>query len=159
MIIPTSNMKVNIGNIVTSTKVIDREYCMIYPGHNFVVVDIDESYRRLTLQDMESELIFSNIYFDSITLRVNMDQAKYKYTYDKEVRENNIFISKNCPHTYDGYDGRDIYTKCGNKELNYYECSPRLECAKYIDNEKVKASKVLVKHLRKNKIDNINKSK
>lgn len=158
MIIPISNIKIQVGDIVVFTELLEENYYKIFPGHEFRVLEIDRTYRRFKLKDLESDFILDNVYENNITLKVNMAKARYKYTFDREVLENLSFISRECPHTYEGYDDREIFTRCGNKELNYYNCSVRLECAKYLDKDIIKSNKILVKHLRRNKINNLNKN-
>lgn len=155
MIIPTSNKKIKIGDIVTTIKKIKRNYFTIFYGHDFVVKDLNDSYRRCTLKDLETDLIIDDVYMDDVTLKMTLEDASDIYNYDQEVLDYTRYIGSSCPHTREGYSDRDEYTYCDNKDLNYYGCVASLKCAKYLKDDDVKKCKSLVKHLRKEKINNL----
>lgn len=155
MVIPISTQELKIGDRVITTREFRNDYCIITIGHEFDIVDYNKPYDRFICEDKDKLIIEFGV--NSITKKVSLEQANIEHIFVKETKEYKGFIFRNCPNRGEDYDERDPYDSCKLKKRYGNECTPTIECAKYLTKDNIKSSVVLLKHLRLSKIKKINK--
>lgn len=159
MIIPISEQNINIGDIVINIKIIDYIYYTISIGHEFIVKEYNKNYNYYICEDL-NEHIKVKLHKHEITKKVDFKTAEKEHINKIEINEYKKIIRNYCPNAdYDyDYEDRDKYESCMLIKNGYNYCKPKLKCTKYLSQEDINKSTVLLKHLRLNKIDKINKS-
>lgn len=155
MIIPISTQKLNIGDTVITISDIYEKYYIITPGHEFIIMDYIYKYDNYICVDIDNNIKVT-LSRNNITKKVSIDTANKEYTFAIETSEYKKFISKKCPNKSEDYDDREIYDSCKLKNCYNNSCEPKIECAKYLSNVDINKSSVLLKHLRRNKIKELN---
>ena len=147
--------KYKIGDIVVNRKIINIIYGEFTVGHEFTVIGKD-SYGYI-LKDNEHDIIIKKINHTKISIKIDHRMAK-------KVRDNRMdrikfrkFILDNCPNKEKRIDERDYYDACKLKNTYMSGCDCKLECIKYVDNDKIKNNKFVSLYLRKMKLKKIKK--
>lgn len=156
MIVPTSNKKIEIGDIIILIEKINGPYFIIYPGHEFEVIDKNDY--GFILKDPDSGITISHIQTNQIVYKISIEDAAIEYKERTEINECINFIKENCSNKSHGYDHYDKYDSCKLLKCFNNYCSPKIECSKYISSEDIKKCKVLKKRLRSFKLKKIEKS-
>ena len=157
MIIPLSREEIKIGDIVINIKDINEQYYIIPIGHEFEVLSYDNSYGKYEVKSIDVDFII-NVRKDFFTKKIDLKSANKEYILRCETTEYKDFIIKYCPNKTYGYEDREQYEACSLKKYRCDECVPNLDCAKHLSKEDISKSKVLLKHLRRNKLIKINKN-
>ena len=158
MIIPKTQQDINIGDKVLTIKEKDINYCIITPGHEFVVIGKEKG--QFICEDINNNLII-NFSIIEITKKVDLKKSKNEYIFNLETITYKYYIVKKCPNAIIGYDYSDRckYDGCKLKKEGIYQsiCQPDLECVKYLKNEDINNCYELLKHLRRNKLYKLDK--
>ena len=157
MIIPISTQDIKIDDIVINIKLIDFIYYIIPPGHEFKIIDYNKNYDYFVGED----LIYNQqvkLRATEITKKVSLKKAENEYIYKIETSKYKEHIRKFCPNADYDYEDRCEYESCTLIKSGWNKCYPKIECAKYLTKDNINKSKELVKHLRLNKINKINKT-
>jgi hypothetical protein len=159
MIIPISSQVINIGDKVLNIKEIKDAYYIIPPGHEFKVIDYIKNYSRFVCEDFVNNLIIQ-IYKTEVTKKIDLQSARKEYVFNQETYKYLKYIFEKCPNTDYEYSDRDKYDTCKLKKWPEYRtksCVPNLECAKFLKIEDINMCPELVKHLRRTKLEKLNK--
>lgn len=155
MIIPISEQNINIGDIVINIKIIDYIYYTISIGHKFIVKEYNKNYNYYICEDL-NEHIKVKLHKYEITKKIDFKTAKKEYINKIETEEYKKHIRNFCPNGDYDYEDRDRYDSCILIKDSCNYCEPKLKCAKYLSQEDINKSTVLLKHLRLNKVGKIN---
>ena len=142
-------------DIVVNIKNINISYGVFTIGHEFTV--IGKNKWGCILKDNEYGIVIKNTINIKITLKIDHKKAKIIHDKQEEMIETIKFISKNCPHKSSGYEEYTSYIRCRLKLGSDDVCKCKLDCMKYISNDKIKNNKLVSKYLRRMKLKKITK--
>lgn len=157
MIIPITEQEIKKGDIVINIRSIEEKFFIIPPGHEFKIINCDKKYGYYVGIDLVENFEIK-LYTNCITKKIDLKTAEKEFIFKKETIEYKKYIETECPYTRKKYDyhDRDSYIACSLKVGQYCGyCNPELSCAKYLTQDQIKKSKELVKHLRFNKISEL----
>lgn len=154
MIIPLSNKKLQVGDIVVTKHDINYIWYIIKAGHEFQIIGNDKKYGGYIILDLENNIEINKITDHDITLKIDFESAKNEYYINIETKKYKEYIVANCPNRTDDYFDRVVYDECS---LTNCICEPNLKCTKYLTVDQINKNVILLKYLRSDKIKYINK--
>lgn len=152
MIIPLSNKKLEVGDSVVAKRDIMHNWCIIKAGHEFKIIGKD-NYGVIVLDS--SGVKIDKISIHDIVLKISINDAEKEYIFTTEKIEYEKYLCEKCPNRDTRYDDREEYDHCKIMKSYHALCRPTLECAKYLTQSQINKNKLLLKYLRKKKLDDI----
>jgi len=166
MIIPKyRNYKFEEGDIIISLTLIEFEYMIITPYHEFTITKIEKKkneYKKYYLIDNDGVVIThspSGCIENDFTLKVELDCAKKRNNELNDDYKIYKFIKDNCPHKCDSWSDYSSYYRCKMKNIHDDDsCGVGLECINHIDNKIIQKDNFVLKYIRKRKIKKLNEN-
>lgn len=165
MIIPIyREPKFKEGDIIISLEIIEFDYCVITPYHEFTITKIDKKKKGYneyyTLTDKDGFVYEYGKLENYFTLKVELSCAKKRNKELNDDRKFYKFIEKNCPHIHEGYEDRDTYKACKISNSKHYSdyCKMKFECINHIDDKIIQKDKFILKYLRNKKLKKLNEN-